>query len=509
MQRSNILIRQLAAVEALGAVSVMCFDKTGTLTQNQMAVTQISTPVEDFTIHQSEFYRGNDKVMVSDHVGLQDLLYVGTLCNQSEVETRGEAQILNGSSTENALLAAALAGGINVADLRRNYPLLKCTARADNRRYMVTEHQLQNGHTFTALKGNPVDILALCDNLSPGARASVIEKNAALTARGLRVLGFARSFNGPLAWLGMVGMADPIRPGIGTVLGQFHNAGIRTVMVTGDQAGTAMAIAEEVDLSDDLERDVFARVSPADKLSIVQELQKEGFTVAMIGDGTNDAPALRAADVGVAMGRRGANAAREISEVVLADDDLATMIVAVGQGRTIYANLRKAVHFLVGTNSSEVLVTIGAAAAGLGQPLSAAQLLWLNLVTDVAVAYALGFEAPEYDVMRRPPRAASANMIAPGDYNCLALKSSLFSLSALSAHLYGMARYGARGGGIAFTALIASQLLDGFSSRSENATGLVACPQPSLNPINPGNRWSARLGVPRAGHAPPAGFGRI
>jgi Ca2+-transporting ATPase len=286
----------------------------------------------------------------------------------------------------------------------------------------------------------------------------------------------------------MIGLADPVRSDIAGVLQEFHDAGIRTVMVTGDQAGTASAIARQVGLSpttkvvDGLtflqgtneeiaERvgryDVFSRVSPAHKLDIVQALQRSGLTVAMTGDGTNDAPALRAADIGVAMGRHGTAAAREIADVMLAEDDLGTMVVAVRQGRAIYANMRKAIHFLVGTNSSEVFVTLGAAACGMGQPLNAGQLLWLNLVTDVAIAYALGLEPVEHDVMRQPPRPRQENIIRPSDYRRLALKSGLFSISALATHIYGMTRYGASGGGIAFSTLIGTQLLDGLSSRSE------------------------------------------
>lgn len=508
MRRNDVLVRQLAAVETLGAVSVICFDKTGTLTQNRMTAMQISTLEECFDIRDGSFFHQEDTVNLNDNGVLVRLLLVSVLCNDAEIQYSGGGsnQVLNGSSTENALIVVALANGINVADVRLSYPMLERTPRSDLRRYMITVHESENCNLLVAAKGSPIDLLALCTHaqLSDGRVASLTEsdrehilhRNEIMTTCGLRVLGFA-SFEHPheqtsppdhLIWLGMIGMADPVRPGITAVLRDFHGAGIRTVMVTGDQAGTASAIAREVRLSpttraidgftflqlssEEISRtaqqyDVFSRVSPGNKLDIVQALQKGGLTVAMTGDGTNDAPALRAADIGIAMGRHGTRAAREIADVVLAEDDLSTMVVAVRQGRMIYANMRKAIHFLVGTNSSEVFVTIGATAFGLGQPLNAGQLLWLNLVTDVAVAYSLGFEPVEYDVMQRPPRPRDENIVRRSDYPRLALKSGLFSISALSAHLYGMARYGATGGGIAFSTLIGAQLLDGLSSRSE------------------------------------------
>lgn len=508
MQRNNVLIRQLAAVETLGAVNVICFDKTGTLTQNRMTAAHVSTLAEDFAIRDGSFFRQDDAVEPLSHVVLHKLLLVAALCNETDVENgdSGFNHVLNGSSTENALMVAAIAGGIDVTQARRDYPLLERTPRSASHRYMITVHETSNGNRFVAAKGDPVDLLALCTHvrLSDGDVAALTKAdrerircaNDTMSTGGLRVLGLGsveHRHGQPLPpdhliWLGMIGMADPIRPDIADVLRDFRDAGIRTVMVTGDQAGTASAIAREVQLSpaarnidgltflqgtaDDLaeragQYDVFSRVSPSQKLDIVQALQKSGLTVAMTGDGTNDAPALRAADIGIAMGRHGTSAAREIADVVLVEDDLSTMVVAVRQGRMIYANMRKAIHFLVSTNSSEVFVTVGAAAFGWGQPLSAGQLLWLNLVTDVAIAYSLGFEAVDHDGMQHPPRPRDENIIRPRDYSRLALKGGLFSISALSTHLYGMARYGPTGGGIAFCTLIGAQLLDGLSSRSE------------------------------------------
>lgn len=503
MQRHNVLIRQLSAVETLGAVNVICFDKTGTLTQNRMTVRELRTSSDAFVFRDGVFYRDESEISPVAHDALLDLLRVCGLCNDSEVQAASDTKhVLNGSSTENALLVAAMAGGLDLAAERLRFPIVDRVARRDDRRYMITIHE--NGDTvFVAAKGNPVDLLALCESmrtvdgivpLSADERLRILHHNETMARRGLRVLGFAcaelHQFEemSVLIWLGLIGMADPVRPGIDKVLQEFRDAGIHSVMVTGDQPGTAAAIAQEVKLAPIIrlcpfqrlqafspeERaqqvphyDVFARVSPAHKLDIVQDMQRAGLTVAMTGDGTNDAPALRAADIGVALGRHGTDAARGIADVVLAEDDLQTMVVAVREGRTIYANMRKAIHFLVSTNSSEVMVTLGAAACGLGQPLNPGQLLWLNLVTDVAIAYSLGLEPMEYDVMQRPPRPRDENILRPQDYSRLALKSGLFSISALATHLYGMARYGATGGGIAFSTLIGAQLLDGLSSRSE------------------------------------------
>jgi Ca2+-transporting ATPase len=501
MQRHKVLIRHLSAVETLGSVSVLCFDKTGTLTQNKMAASRLTTNGHRFSVRDG-FKLGMHEVDPTDYPGVVELLRVIVLCSEVEISDGQQTSIINGSSTETALLAIALRAGINVQAERKRYPRLLLNLRSEHRRYMKSVHMLDDDQAYIAVKGNPSDVLHMCDRfmdddgprrLSNQHRQDILAQNDDMMAQGLRILGFAfdqrpDEQERSLVWLGLVGLADPARPGIGGVIDRFHQAGIRTVMVTGDQSGTALAIANELGLADHIRLmddtsftellpdqlaaevpniDVFSRVSPVHKLDIVQALKQADAVVAMTGDGTNDGPALRAADIGVTMGLNGTDAAREVADVVLADDDLSTLIVAVRNGRTLYSNIRKSVRFLVGTNSSEVLLTVQAAALNAGQPLNPAQLLWLNLITDVAIAYSLGWEQSEADVMLQPPRPRDEKIISGQDFRRLLTKGGLLSTTSLLAHFYGMGRYGPGGGGIAFASLVLAQLLDGFSSRSE------------------------------------------
>lgn len=485
MRRNDVLIRHLGAVETLGAVDAVCFDKTGTLTQNRMAA-----------------------VAFTGEGDRRALLRVGVLCNDSDVTNGTHAHILNGSSTENALLLAAIDGGLDIEQLRRDHPLLSSDRRTERQRYMITRHA-DAARILVAVKGSPADVLDLCRAaagahgvapLDEARRAAILAENERMAARGLRVLGFAHGCDeSDLVWLGMIGLSDPLRPDMPDVIAAFHGAGIRTFMITGDQAATARAIAEDLHLAPDITvfdggeprtpeqwlqdsaaAQVFARISPIQKLNVVRGVQRAGHIVAMTGDGSNDGPALRAADIGVALGRNGTDLARDVADVVLANDDLQTMIVAVRQGRSISANIRKAVRFLVGTNGSEVMLALTATSLGLGQPMNAAQLLWINLLADIAVAYALGFEPPEADVMAAPPRPRDAPILDAREYRRLALKSGLYSASALTAHIYGLARHGGAGGGIAFSTLIGTQLLDGLSSRSTTTPFWRLPPNPTL-----------------------------
>ena len=294
-----------------------------------------------------------------------------------------------------------------------------------------------------------------------------------------------------LVWLGMVGMADPIREGVGDAIRAFHRAGIDTVMITGDQSPTAYAIGQELELSqgDPLEildathlaeiepevlralvkrAQVFARVSPAHKLQIVQALQGAGKVVAMTGDGINDGPALKAADVGIAMGRTGTDIAREVADVVLEKDNLDTLIIAIRDGRTIYLNIRKSVHFFLATNLSEIMLTFTAIAVGLGSPLTAAQFLWINLISDIFPGLALAMEAPEPDILERPPRDPQRPIFTGADFKRMAFESGAITAGALGAYGYGMMRYGgAAASTLAFHSLTTGQLLHAISCRSE------------------------------------------
>jgi Ca2+-transporting ATPase len=330
-------------------------------------------------------------------------------------------------------------------------------------------------------------------------------ENEHLAGRALRVLAFAcdaaakgirldgEDLPGQeFTWLGMVGMADPVRPGVESLIADFHTAGIATVMITGDQSPTAYAVGKELNLSQgeqleivdsthlaDMPPDVlralcervhvFSRVSPAHKLQIVQSLQRVGRVVAMTGDGINDGPALKSAAVGVAMGMTGTDVAREVADVVLEDDNLQTMVIAISQGRTIYNNIRKAIHYLLSTNTSEIMVMFAGISLGLGQPLSAMQLLWINLITDIFPGLALALEPPEPDVLSQQPRDPAEPIVMPSDFKRLLFEASVLSAGSLAAFGYGIARYGRgpQANTMAFLSLTCGQLLHALSCRSK------------------------------------------
>lgn len=321
-----------------------------------------------------------------------------------------------------------------------------------------------------------------------------------MAGQALRVLGFAYASlsdtesvsDSELTWLGLAGMADPIRPGVDQLIDTLQHAGIKTVMITGDQSATAYAVSKQLRLSGTphlemldsahLERldpqllaalaqkiDIFSRVSPSHKLRIVQAMQQAGQVVAMTGDGINDGPALKAADIGIAMGSNGTEAARSVADVVLENDDLKTLIIAVSQGRTIYNNIRKSVHFLTATNLSEILLMLGSVGSGLGQPLNAMQLLWINLLTDVFPALALSVDPPEPNVLLTPPRDPDKSIISNADLKRYGFESLTISAATMVTYGYGIARYGfgPQANTMAFMNLTLAQLLHAYSCRSE------------------------------------------
>jgi Ca2+-transporting ATPase len=447
---------------------------------------------------------------------LLKLLHVLTLCNESEAIRQGNEYLVDGSPTENALLYLAIGSGVDVLGLRTDYPLIKINHRSENRNFVATLHKTANPPgRLLAVKGSPTEVLADCNYqlrkgkrivLTPEDRLAIETENERMAGEGLRVLGAAYALfhqgempsetgmdaGEELIWVGLVGMGDPIRPGVKELIHQFHQAGIDTAMITGDQTPTAFAIGKELNLSkvDQLEildsthlqeMDpevlkalcekvlVFSRVSPAHKLQIVHALQHAGRVVAMTGDGINDGPALKAADIGIAMGHTGTDVAREVADVVLEDDNLETMIIAVSQGRTIYNNIRKTIHYLLSTNLSEIMVTFTATAAGLGQPLNAMQLLWINLVSDIFPGLGLALEPPEPDVLSQPPRDPNEPIIQSKDFKRITFEAAALTGGAMGAYSIGRIRYGAgpRASTLAFLSLSTGQILHALSCRSK------------------------------------------
>ena len=508
MRQHRVLVRHLDAVETLGSVQVICLDKTGTLTVNRMSVATLFAGMQRIAVREGILFGADGRIdpYASDEV--LRLLHVAVLCNETQVGKSQDAYVLNGTATESALVKLAIDCGVSVRRLRRQYPLTRVDYRAEDHKYMATVHAAVDGTHVFAVKGSPPEVLGLCRwhvrdgaqlELSDAERRIILQQNDGMAAEALRVLGFAIGYgaeqepiHGELIWLGLAGMADPVRQGVKELIALFHQAGLKTAMITGDQSATAYAIARELGLSGngpieimDATRietidpvllsalaqkvDVFARVSPAAKLQIVQALQRAGRVVAMTGDGINDGPALKAADIGVAMGNAGTDVARDVADVVLEDDDLRTMIVAVSEGRTIYSNIRKSVHFLAATNLSEIAVMLSSITVGMGQPLNPMQLLWINLLTDIFPALALSLEPPEPDVLRRPPRDPHEPIIKKSDVKRYTLESLSITAATMAGYAYGVSRYGIgpRSSTIAFMTLTSGQLLHALSCRSE------------------------------------------
>lgn len=519
LRKEGVLIRHLGAVETLGAVQVICMDKTGTLTINRMTVVAVQFDDRRLRVDDYGFYE-RDQLLRQVPVDLLQLAEVCVLCNDSEVITDRHAHRFTGTPTENALLALAASLGVDIVSLRARYPRRGVRYRSNEQRYMATEHEAEGGRRLLCVKGSPAEVLALCAWVQRGEqcfiltemlRAEIVRSNEAMAGESLRVLGIAYGYveegrPAELVWLGLVGMTDPVRAGARELIGRFHEAGIDTVMITGDQSATAQAIGRALHLARDGELEildssrleqvdpellsalalrvqVFARVSPTHKLQIVQALQRAGRVVAMTGDGINDSPALRAADIGIAMGDSGTVAAREVADVVLEHDDLQTMLLMLSRGRSIYQNIRKAVHYLLATNLSEIVVMGAGIGAGLGQPLSPMQLLWINLISDIAPGLALAVEPPEPDVLRRPPRDPQAPIVAWGDFKRLGFEALLLSGGALAAHAYGRLRYGpgAAANGLTFVALSTGQILHALSCRSERH-GILSAERLPPNP---------------------------
>ncbi len=454
MARQRAVVRRLPAVEALGSVTVICTDKTGTLTRNEMTAVTLLLPGRAVAVSgagyapEGGFQQAGAPLDPARDAPLLALVRCALLCNDARLHRTdaGDWQ-LSGDSTEGALLTLALKAGLAVREETAAAPRVDEIPFSSEQRFMATLHHDHSGRAFLLLKGAPETVLPLCPIDAAGEpvdRAAWEARMHAAAASGERLLALARreladapgmltlaAITPGFTLLGIVGMLDPPRPEAIRAVAQCREAGIRTLMVTGDHAATATAIARQLGLAGDqpltgtmLESlddaalaariattDVIARASPEHKLRLVRILQAEGELVAMTGDGVNDAPALKAADIGVAMGRRGTDAAREAADLVLTDDNFATIAAAVCEGRTVFDNIRKSLLFILPANGGEASVILLAIFAGFALPVTAGQILWINMVTDVALALALAFEPTEPDAMRRPPRPPAEPLI--------------------------------------------------------------------------------------------------
>ena len=508
MARQRAIMRRLSAVETLGSTTVICADKTGTLTENRMTV--------------REYYLSDgrrveiEKASFENDVLLRNAVRIGVLCNEAAFRADGtDEERTIGDPTETALLVVADTLVLDVPGERASYPKVAEQPFHVSTKRMTTLHRNNDGQHFAALKGAPAIVLNACSTfvdvngetmvLDEKAISRFMTANEEMATRALRVLGLAikhfkdedehssdDALESGYTFVGFVGMIDPPRPGVAEAIRRARIAGIRTVMLTGDQLNTGIAIARELGLGKqeptalharelvntepsqlaNLARntDVFARVSPEEKLRIVEALQQAGEIVAVTGDGVNDAPALKRANIGIAMGRRGTEVAKEAADVVLADDNFETILRAVEGGRTIYANITKFVHMMFSHNLGEVLMIFTAIAAGWPLPLLPLQILWMNLVTDVFPALALAVEPASPNLMNQPPRNSRTVLLSRPFLFLIGWQAAMLATIALGSYLWALQIYGpgSHARTIALFSLVSVQLGHTFNCRSRN-----------------------------------------
>ncbi|MGQ0622700.1 MAG: cation-translocating P-type ATPase [Panacagrimonas sp.] len=542
MAGMNALIRRLPAVESLGSTTVICTDKTGTLTRNEMTVRAFDVAGQRVEVTgtgyaaQGEFKFANLGMEMTPALLLS--LRVGALCNDAKLDRAADTVTVLGDPTEAALIVAAEKAGLDRAGLERDYPRIREIPFNSETKRMVTVHRTPEGKTVAYLKGSPAAVIGASVSvlgaegvapMSAESRQCAQAINDELAATALRVLGLAyRDLPEPhsdedltrdLTFVGLVGMIDPLRDEAKGTIAICREAGIRAVMITGDQQATAAEIARQLGIDKDpqgkplrivharelsgLDADgwlkvvdeaaVFARASPEHKLKIVDALQRHGHVVAMTGDGVNDAPALRKADIGIAMGIRGTEVAKESAAMVITDDNFATIVGAVEQGRIVVHNILRFIHYLFSCNFAEIVTVFAAIMIGWPLPLSVLQILWLNLITDIFPAMALALEPSAPDVMKRPPRNPQKPLMTPAFGWLIVWQGLLLAGCTLAAFAVGMHWYGTQGQGlrhavtIAFMTLALAQVFHAFSARSQKRSAF------SLRLFTNGWLWGATL----------------
>jgi Ca2+-transporting ATPase len=526
MVRRNALVRRLPAVETLGSATVVCTDKTGTLTAGEMTAVVVRlldrevavggtgyAPVGDFSV-------GGRPVRPEDEPALTAALRIAALANRGSLRREGGAWQPQGDPTDAALVALAGKGGLDRTTLVAEWPEVSEVPFSSERLLIATFHRRPDG-LVACVKGAPGRVLARCarvyDGATPralreGERESLIGLNRELASRGLRVLALATApVSAPdeaalrdLTWVAFVGLTDPPAPGVLDTIRSLRGAGIRTVMLTGDQKLTAESVGrelgvlgpddsaldgEEIARLDDEELEdalwrvaAFSRVSPETKLRIVEAFRRRGEIVAMLGDGVNDAPALKQADLGAAMGIRGTDLAKEASDIVIIDDRFPTIAAAVEEGRIIFDNIRRFVFYLFSCNLAEIFVLFGAIAAGLPAPLLPLQILWLNLLTDTFPALALAVEPAEPNVMRQPPRDPAAALLSGAMLRAVAGYGALIAGATIAAYAWGLAAGPDRARTMAFLTLALAQIFHLGNARGARP---VLAPAVALR-----NRWA-------------------
>jgi Ca2+-transporting ATPase len=459
MVRVHTIVRKLPAVETLGSVSVVCSDKTGTLTQNKMTVTKVYTSGRLLSVDELNYDR--DKRFADGFI----------LCTDAEIDR--ERELVIGDPTELALLYMGEKVGVAKRDLDLAMPRVDELAFDSDRKMMTTVHRLDDINTISFTKGAMDNILECCDNIDEDGdirpitaadKETVTSIASSMAGDALRVLALAyrtgdkTASEEHLIFLGLVGMIDPPRPEAPGAVREFREAAVTTVMITGDHRDTAFAIAKEIGIADSPEQcvsgteldamtqeelnavvpklRVFARVSPQHKVMIVKAFKSHGHIVSMTGDGVNDAPSLKAADIGVAMGITGTDVSKGAADMILTDDNFATIRLAIREGRNIYNNIRETVLFLLSSNLGEIITMFGAILVGLLSPLRAIHILWINLITDSLPALALGVDPPEDDIMKHPPRDAKEGIFARGGMAVTVLFGAIIGCVTLAAFLY-------------------------------------------------------------------------
>ncbi len=488
MARRRAIVRRLPAVETLGSVTVICSDKTGTLTKNEMTVQEVATAGGAFAVSgtgyapEGGFSIDAEETSPETHPELAEIARVAVLCNDANLSLEDGQWRLAGDPTEGALLTLGMKAGLDPKFEADSLPRTDVIPFESEHRFMATLHHDHEGRGYIYLKGAPERVLDLCaaqrrdgadQAIDPAPWHAAMEAAAGRgmrllalaskpAAEGQRELAFADAEAGGFTLLAVLGLADPPREEAIRAVDACRAAGIRVKMITGDHAATARAIGAELKLGEEVhaltgaeievmdearlrraavETEVFARASPEHKLRLVEALQAAGEAVAMTGDGVNDAPALKRADVGVAMGQKGTEAAKEAAEIVLADDNFASIAAAVEEGRTIYDNIRKAIVFILPTNGGQAGVLVAAILLGLAQlPITPVQILWVNMVTAVTLALALAFEPAESDVMRRPPREPKEPVLTPFMLWRVGFVSALLVAGSLGLFLWELER---------------------------------------------------------------------